>query len=82
MSNKQESKYGSRKFIIVLWAIGLLSFVAIYGLIKNSNPTWLSILVPILGTIILTYFGVDAYLKNKYISATPIINPSDEEEGK
>ncbi len=55
-------KYKSRKFIAAVWAAILLSFLTIYSIITEHNPSWMSSLLPFLASIIAIWVGGEALI--------------------
>ncbi len=53
-----KSKVASRKFLITIWAIVMLTL----ALIMRVDLPWFTGLAPILGAIVVTYIGVQGYV--------------------
>jgi len=59
------SKFKSRRFLVALWAMLVISFVLIYSLLSKYEPNWIGIASPLLIAIPSVYIASESYTKPK-----------------
>lgn len=59
-SNK---KYTSRRFLISLWSVIMVTFIVGVSLLKEYEPSWLATTLPALISIILAFVGMESWNK-------------------
>jgi len=59
----QDNKFFSRKWILALWAMALLTFTIIYAIKDKANLPILQVVAPFVTAIVLAYFGVNYFQK-------------------
>jgi hypothetical protein len=59
------NKYKSRRYLITLWAITLITFLMVYSIITRYTTDWLSISLPLLLAIPSVYIAGES-LSKKY----------------
>lgn len=60
------SKWQSRRWIVTVWSMALLTAIVIWSIISQAEPGWLGILLPILGAVPSAYIAGDSYSKRFY----------------
>lgn len=58
-----QSKYRSRRWMITVWSMLLITFQLIIGTILQVDLPWFGIILPILGFIPTAYIGAETYSK-------------------
>jgi uncharacterized membrane protein (DUF485 family) len=55
-------KYKSRKFLVTLWAIIMLTILPIWAMAQSYSPEWLNLLLPPLALIVGAFIGVEGLI--------------------
>ena len=58
MTEKNKSKIGSRKFLIVVWACAIFTFWGTYSLMKSISPPWMAGAMALLAGIPAGYVAI------------------------
>ena len=58
-------KYKSRRYIVTVWTMALLTFIIVYALTKNIELGWIGSVVAILAAVPSAYIAADSYTNGK-----------------
>jgi len=60
------SKWKSRRWLITVWSMILLTFVLVWAMITKTDLQWIGVLLPVLGAVPSAYIAGNSYSKRFY----------------
>ena len=65
MTDLQKKKFASRRFWIVIWACGLLTFWGTLSMAKTISVPWMTMVFPIIAGIPVSYVAITSIKKKE-----------------
>lgn len=59
------NKYKSRRFLISLWALIMVTVMILFSLIKSFEPSYFATTLPVFLGVILSFVGIESWKKNR-----------------
>lgn len=59
------AKWKSRRWLVTVWAICMITFIVVYSLVLKINMPWTGSLLTILSAIPIAFIGGESYTKTR-----------------
>jgi len=63
MSEKEYNKFNSRRWRVTIWAMLNVSGFLVWSMLIQYVPSWMGLVMPILGAIPTAYIAAESYTK-------------------
>ncbi len=63
MADKEYNKFNSRRWRVTVWAMINITLFLAWSMFIKETPSWLGIVMPMLGAIPTAYIAAESYTK-------------------